>query len=121
MPERPIRPRPGSAVPANVPRAGVDDSFNLTLPTWITGGNLLVKVGVVILFFGVAFLLKYAARYGWIPIELRLAAVVLAGKALLGLGWRLRGARERYALALQGGVAQAVLLHRAGPRIEADA
>ncbi len=73
------------------------------LPEWVRGGNLLVKVGVVILFFGVSFLLKYAAQYGFVPIELRLSAVALGGLALLAIGWRLRGKRERYALALQGG------------------
>ncbi|MFA7537178.1 MAG: DUF2339 domain-containing protein [Desulfuromonadales bacterium] len=73
------------------------------LPEWITGGNLLVKIGVVILFFGVAFLLKFASEYGLLPIELRLAAVAGGALALLAVGWRLREKRLRYALALQGG------------------
>ncbi|WP_446513551.1 hypothetical protein, partial [Photobacterium sp. DNB22_13_2] len=28
---------------------------------WLLGGNSVVRVGILILFFGVAFLLKYAA------------------------------------------------------------
>ena len=40
---------------------------------WFTGGNALTRIGVVILFFGVAFLLKYFAERFTIPIELRLA------------------------------------------------
>lgn len=76
-------------------------------PGWLqkvlTGGNLLVKVGVVVLFFGVAFLLKYAAEHTDIPIGLRLAFVALGGCALIALGWRLRLSRDRYAQVLQGG------------------
>jgi len=70
---------------------------------WLLGGNTLARVGVVLLFFGVAFLLKYAIEVGVIPIEVRLAAVALGGFALLTLGWRLRAARRGYALILQGG------------------
>ena len=73
------------------------------LQRFFTGGNLLVKVGVVVLFFGVAFLLKYAAEHTQIPIELRLVAVVLGGCALIALGWRLRTNRSSYAQVLQGG------------------
>ncbi|HET19777.1 MAG TPA: DUF2339 domain-containing protein, partial [Chromatiales bacterium] len=73
------------------------------LPAFVTEGNLMVKVGVVVLFFGLAFLLKYAAARIAFPIELRLALVGAGGVALLGLGWRLRERRRGYALALQGG------------------
>jgi len=68
-----------------------------------SGENLLVKLGVVILFFGVSFLVKYAAQMGLFPIQLRLTAAALGGCALLGIGWRLRERRAEYALALQGG------------------
>ena len=71
--------------------------------TWFTRGNTLVRVGVVILFFGVAFLLKYTVQHTHVPIELRLLGVALGGAALFGLGWRLRRLRPAYALALQGG------------------
>jgi hypothetical protein len=66
-------------------------------------GNLMARAGVVILFFGVAFLLKYTYQHVHVPIELRLAGVALAAVALLLIGWRLRLSREGYALALQGG------------------
>lgn len=70
---------------------------------FFTGGNLMVKIGVIILFFGVSFLVKFAAERGMIPIELRLAAVTTGAIALLVVGWRLREVREQYALVLQGG------------------
>jgi uncharacterized membrane protein len=67
------------------------------------GGNLLVRSGVIVLFFGIAFLLRYLAEHSRVPIELRLSGVALGGVALLTLGWRLRQSREGFALALQGG------------------
>jgi uncharacterized membrane protein len=70
---------------------------------FFTGGNTLVRVGVVVLFFGVAFLLRYMAEHSHIPIEVRLTGVALASVALIILGWRLRKTRGGYALALQGG------------------
>ena len=66
-------------------------------------GNLVVKVGIVVLFFGVAFLLKYAYERVHVPIELRLSGVAAGAIALLIVGWRLRHSRPGYALALQGG------------------
>lgn len=73
------------------------------LRAFLAEGNLVVKVGVVVLFFGLAFLLKYAAARIAFPIELRLALVGAGGVALLALGWHLREHRRGYALALQGG------------------
>ncbi len=70
---------------------------------WCIGGNPLVRVGILILFFGVSFLLKLAADYGWFPLELRLAGVALGAATLLGIGWRLRIKRRNYGLLLQGG------------------
>ncbi len=57
----------------------------------------------MVLFFGVAFLLKYAAQRELIPLELRLAAVAAGGLALLVTGWLLRRRHTLYGLGLQGG------------------
>jgi len=70
---------------------------------WLGGGNLAARLGVLVLFFGVAFLLRYAAERDWLPIGLRLLAVGIAGLGLLLLGLWLRGRRRGFALALQGG------------------
>ena len=70
---------------------------------FLTGGNSLARVGVLVLFVGVGFLLKYAAEHVTVPIELRIAGVALGGIALLVLGWRLRDRRTAYAMILQGG------------------
>jgi uncharacterized membrane protein len=70
---------------------------------WIAGGNTLARVGVLLLFIGVGFLVKYAAEHVRVPIEVRLSAVALGGIALLAVGWRLRVSRHAYAMILQGG------------------
>ena len=77
---------------------------------WLFGGNTVVRVGVVILFIGLAFLASYAASAGLFPIEVRLALVALAGVALLGFGFRTRERRSDYAVALQGTGVAAIYL-----------
>ena len=69
---------------------------------WLFGGNTVVRIGLVILFVGLSFLVRYYAASGLLPIELRLAAVALAGVALLGFGFRTRLTRPGFGLALQG-------------------
>jgi uncharacterized membrane protein len=70
---------------------------------WLLGGNTVVRIGMVVLFFGIAFLLKYAADNSLLPIELRLAGVALGASALLATGWRIGARRGMYGLVLQGG------------------
>jgi uncharacterized membrane protein len=73
------------------------------LKTFFTTGNVVTKIGVIVLFFGFAFLLKYAAQRSLIPIEFRLMGVFMVGLAMLCAGWRLRGRKLKYGLLLQGG------------------
>ncbi|HUP98236.1 MAG TPA: DUF2339 domain-containing protein [Usitatibacter sp.] len=69
---------------------------------WLAGGNTIARVGLLILFIGFAFLLKYAADHRMLPVELRVAGVAAGGIALLMLGWRLRERNRGYALGMQG-------------------
>lgn len=73
------------------------------LKSWLFSGNPIAKMGVIILFFGVAFLLKYAAQNFYFPITYRLYGVSLAGAFMIFLGWRLHKTRRTYANILQGG------------------
>ncbi len=85
------------------PREPQDPPLIRAIRDYLTGGNTLARVGVIILFIGVAFLVRYVAEHTYLPIELRLSGVAAVGVVLLGLGWRLRAKRPAYALALQGG------------------
>ncbi|MCW8956747.1 MAG: DUF2339 domain-containing protein, partial [Gammaproteobacteria bacterium] len=73
------------------------------IKNYFSEGNLFVRVGMLVLFFGVAFLLKYAAEHSVFPIELRISAIALAAMAVLYVGWRLRANNQTYGLILQGG------------------
>lgn len=93
----PPRPAPQPAQPSWF------DNLIESAVTWIKGGNPLARVGIVILFFGGAFLAKYAAENSLFPIELRFVAIALGAFALLFIGWRLRERSAVYAQLLQGG------------------
>ncbi|WP_457788702.1 DUF2339 domain-containing protein [Pseudomonas sp. PL-6] len=69
---------------------------------WLLGGNTVLRVGVVLLFLGLAFLLRYATEGIEVPVELRYMGVAASALALLGLGWWLRLRNPGYALVLQG-------------------
>jgi uncharacterized membrane protein len=91
IPEPPPPPTPAPPPPEPNP-----------IVAWLTGGNTIARVGLLILFIGLAFLLKYAADNRLFPPELRIAAVAAGGIALLVIGWRLRFKNEGYALGMQG-------------------
>lgn len=77
---------------------------------WLFGGNLVAKIGLLILFFGVSFLLKYAAARVSVPIEWRLTGIVLADIGLLLWGWRIRHSRPSISLPVQGGAMGILML-----------
>lgn len=70
--------------------------------SWLTTGNPIVKVGVLILFLGLSFLLHYVSEHSQLPISFRYLGVATAGVALLAFGWRLRKRDDSYGLILQG-------------------
>lgn len=99
----PPMPRPPPA-PANAPPSLAQTAFEFARQ-WLTTGNVPVKIGVIVSFFGVAFFLKYAVDRQLIrfPIELRLLSIAAVAIVLLVVGWRLRERKRVYALSLQGG------------------
>jgi len=81
------------------------------ISNYFTGGNLLVRIGGVILFFGLAFLVKYAAEHSIISMKMRLVAIAVTAVVLIILGWRLRDREGAYGQILQGlGVAMFYLV-----------
>jgi uncharacterized membrane protein len=105
------RPRVGATstpraddVPAETSSAMVSSAGPVRwVREFLTGGNAVVRVGIIILLFGIGFLLRYLAEHSRVPIGWRLSGVAAGGVALLVVGWRLRRSRAGYALALQGG------------------
>jgi len=77
---------------------------------FFTRGNPIVRVGMVVMFFGLSFLAKYAASQGFFPVELRLAILALAAIALIIFGWKTRARAGGYGLVLQGGGVAALYL-----------
>jgi uncharacterized membrane protein len=105
-PQPPAPPRPPfapSSGPPRSPREPVVAAPHNRLVGWFLQGNPVAKVGVILLFFGLAFLLRFANEHGLMPIEFRLTGAAITSVALLVVGWRLRVHRPVYALTLQGG------------------
>jgi uncharacterized membrane protein len=100
-PER-ITPTASPWVPSEPRAPGVfAQGFNAA-KNWLLGGNTVLRVGVVLLFLGLAFLLRYATEGVVVPVEFRYASVAASAVALLALGWWLRLRNPSYALMLQG-------------------
>lgn len=92
----------GKATPGT-DRPSVFAGVFLSLGRWFLQGNPLAKLGILLLFLGLSFLLRYTVEHTLLPIELRLTATAVFATALLGMGWRLRQKQRIYALILQGG------------------
>lgn len=101
-----VSPAPTKTQQTAKPSSSIDEFFDKAkdyVKRYFTEGNLSIRVGIVILFFGFTFLAKYSVDNALIPIEIRLAAIALGGIAMLVVGWRLRHKRPDYGLVMQGG------------------
>jgi len=98
--------------PAEPQEPGWDERLLQSVKRWFTEGNVPVKIGVLVLFAGVAALLRYAAVQGYFtfPIEWRIATVAALAFVALGLGWRERERKPAFGLSLQGGAIGVLLL-----------
>ena len=73
-----------------------------SIKNWFFGGNLVVRVGVLVLLVGVVLLLRLLSDYIQIPIGIKLTTIVIAGLGLAGLGLKLAKNRFAYGITLQG-------------------
>lgn len=71
--------------------------------TWLVTGNPLAKIGILLLFLGVAYLLSYSVQNDIISPELRLVMSAVGCLVLLGIGWWVRTKKALFGLILQGG------------------
>jgi len=92
------------------PRSTPADKIGEWIRDFFMKGNPVVRVGMLILFFGLSFLVKYAAGRGYFPIELRLSCVALIAIALIFIGWKTKARQGGYGLVLQGGGLAALYL-----------
>lgn len=102
LPLEPMPLEPRVSKPAAPRGPNLFDRAVIGARNWLFGGNTVLRVGVVLLFLGLAFLLRYATEGMVVPIELRYAGVAASALGLLGLGWWLRQRNSNYALMLQG-------------------
>lgn len=91
--------------PQNTPP---DEPDSLVLPSFVTklfSGNILAKIGVVLLFFGVASALKLAVQHGMFPIPVRLLLGAVSAVAMIMFGWSRAQTpkHQMFGFALQGG------------------
>ncbi|WP_343578300.1 DUF2339 domain-containing protein [Pseudomonas sp.] len=115
------RPQAAPSVPPSPPKPPAPSLFDRAFGAardWLLGGNTVLRVGVVLLFLGLAFLLRYATEGMTMPPQGPYIGTAFAALALLGLGWWLRQRRPAYALVLQGtGVAVLYLTVFAGIKL----
>jgi uncharacterized membrane protein len=76
--------------------------FNDRLREWVFGGNVVAKLGLLILFMGLGFLLRYLNQAYVMRIEYQLAGVAAGALALLAWGWSIRVVRPGISLPVQG-------------------
>ncbi|WP_392563006.1 DUF2339 domain-containing protein [Orbus sturtevantii] len=79
------------------------DSIGYRFMKWLIKGNPVAKVAMIILFFGLSYLLKYSIDHSLLSPEIRILGSLILGLALLTVGWKLRLKKALYALILQGG------------------
>ncbi len=99
-----------SAPPAIHPPRDLLDALPPALRAWLVGGNPILKLGIGVLFVGLAFLAKYASEHVSLPVELRLGGIGVVALVMLALGWRLRERRPVHAQVLQGGAVATLYL-----------
>ena len=110
QPSSPPLPSPVALpeAPAQIPNAAdmrAEADFLSRFWRWLIGGNVLAKIGVVLLFFGVASGLRLAVQYGLMPVSVRLALGAIVAVAMIWFGHNrvAEGRHRMFGHALQGG------------------
>lgn len=102
--QKPVRKKPQSPLPHRQPETAWQNNEAEAEPNpliaWFVRGNPLLKIGVVVLFFGLAFLLRYVGSH--LPLWFKYLAVFGAGLSATLAGEKLRVQNREYGLVLQG-------------------
>ncbi|WP_271272599.1 DUF2339 domain-containing protein [Aliamphritea hakodatensis] len=85
------------------PQGNLFTQLQQGIVNYFTQGNLSIRIGIIVLFFGISFLVKYSIDNALLPIEFRLTAAAAGAIIMLTIGWKLRLKRPDYGLIMQGG------------------
>ena len=94
--------QPTSAIEPDEQSLPIVTSIVNSIKNWFFGGNLVVRVGVLVLLVGVVLLLRLLSDYIEISIASKLITIGIAGLGLAGLGLKLVKKRFAYGITLQG-------------------
>jgi len=100
---KPVSRVPSSTQPPSPPSRARPERAREREWEWILGGNWLARIGVLALIIGVAFLLKLAADNEWIGPIGWIALGIVAGLAMLGIGYYWKMKYLTLAQAITGG------------------
>lgn len=94
--------QPTSTIEPDEQSLPIVTSIMHSVKNWFFGGNLVVRVGVLVLLVGVVLLLRLLSDYIEISIVSKLITIGIAGLGLAGLGLKLVKKRFAYGITLQG-------------------
>lgn len=80
----------------------IDRSY-ASLSKMFKGGNHVARLGVVMLFIGMVFFIRFVSQQVVISLSVRLVFAGICSSIMAGLGWGLRDKKPTFALVLQGG------------------
>ncbi|EMH4532028.1 DUF2339 domain-containing protein [Morganella morganii] len=70
---------------------------------WLLNGNLPAKIGILLLFIGLSYLLKFSIENNILTPEVRLIGAAVLSVTLFVVGWCVRHKNRLYSLIVQGG------------------
>lgn len=73
------------------------------IKNYFSQGNQIVRIGIIVLFFGMSFLAKYSIDNSLVSIEVRMIGIISFALIMLAIGWLLRIKNPAYGLIMQGG------------------
>jgi uncharacterized membrane protein len=104
------RAEPDATVPritkSNTSPTAIEQALSYVIglaKNYFSQGNQIVRIGIIVLFFGMSFLAKYSIENSLVSIEVRMAGILIAAFIMLGIGWHLRTKNPAYGLIMQGG------------------
>ncbi len=101
-----LQSTPRSTEQANASPSAIEQGLSYVIglaKNYFSQGNQIVRIGIVVLFFGMSFLAKYSIENSLVSIEVRMVGILMAAFIMLGIGWHVRIKNPAYGLIMQGG------------------